>query len=97
MSGAHCDERYEKEFHAHLHHPPDCSTAAYILAYNGRKKSAVVAVALALFLGVLGWHNLYLGQPIADTLYLFFCWTSIPGLIAFVSSFAGHSDLSVAG
>lgn len=47
-------------------------------------KSHVAAGILALFLGGLGVHKFYLGRPIQGILYLIFCWTFIPSLIAFV-------------
>ncbi len=47
-------------------------------------KSKVVAVLLALFLGGIGIHKFYLGQIAAGVVYLVFCWTLIPGVIALV-------------
>ena len=46
-------------------------------------KSKGVAVLLALFLGGFGAHKFYLGQSGLGFLYLLFCWTLIPGIIAF--------------
>ena len=43
-----------------------------------------VAVILAFFLGGLGAHKFYLGQIGSGILYLLFCWTFIPALIAFI-------------
>jgi TM2 domain-containing membrane protein YozV len=45
-------------------------------------KSKTTAVLLALFLGGLGIHKFYLGQSGTGIIYLLFCWTLIPGLIA---------------
>ena len=45
-------------------------------------KSRTVAVLLALFLGGIGAHKFYLGKVGTGLLYLLFCWTFIPGLIA---------------
>lgn len=42
------------------------------------KKSRGVAIVLALFLGGIGAHKFYLGQPGWGILYLLFCWTFIP-------------------
>ena len=47
-------------------------------------KSKLVAALLAFFLGGIGGHKFYLGQPGLGILYLFFCWTLIPGFIAFI-------------
>ncbi|RSU91496.1 TM2 domain-containing protein [Sphingomonas koreensis] len=48
------------------------------------EKSRVAAILLALFLGGLGAHKFYLNRPGWGVLYLIFCWTFIPALIAFV-------------
>ncbi|MGB3207872.1 MAG: NINE protein [Crinalium sp.] len=42
-----------------------------------------VAIVLCLFLGGIGAHKFYLGQTGAGIFYLLFCWTFIPGIIAF--------------
>ena len=46
-------------------------------------KNKVVAGLLALFLGGLGIHKFYLGQGVWGIIYLVFCWTFIPAIIAF--------------
>lgn len=46
-------------------------------------KNQTVAAVLAFFLGGLGIHKFYLGENFAGLLYLIFCWTFIPGIIAF--------------
>lgn len=43
----------------------------------------MTAIVLALFLGGLGIHKLYLGVG-RWWLYLLFCWTFIPAIIALV-------------
>lgn len=45
-------------------------------------KSRTIAVLLALFLGGIGAHKFYLGNVGVGLLYLLFCWTFIPALIA---------------
>lgn len=50
------------------------------------KKSKIAAGLLALFLGGIGVHKFYLGQTLAGILYLLFCWTGIPGIIAFIEA-----------
>ena len=47
-------------------------------------KSRVLAAVLALFLGDFGIHQFYLGQVGKGFLYLLFCWTVIPWLVALV-------------
>lgn len=46
-------------------------------------RNKVVAAVLALFLGYFGAHKFYLGQNFAGIMYLVFCWTGIPAIIAF--------------
>lgn len=49
---------------------------------NGR--SRVATALLAFFLGGLGAHHFYLGNILLGLIYLLFCWTFLPALIAFV-------------
>lgn len=46
-------------------------------------KNKFVAAVIALILGWLGIHKFYLGESGAGVLYLLFCWTGIPAIIAF--------------
>ncbi|MCD8303771.1 MAG: NINE protein [Prevotellaceae bacterium] len=48
------------------------------------KKSKVAAALFAFFLGGLGVHKFYLGQIGKGIIYLIFCWTGIPTIIAFI-------------
>ena len=48
------------------------------------KRSRIVAALLALFLGWFGAHKFYLGRPGWGLIYLIFCWTFIPAIIAFI-------------
>ena len=47
-------------------------------------KSKGIAVLCALFLGSIGIHKFYLDRPTQGILYLLFCWTFIPALIALI-------------
>lgn len=47
-------------------------------------KNKIVAAILAIILGGLGIHKFYLGHTGKGILYLLFCWTYIPSLIAFI-------------
>lgn len=49
-----------------------------------KSKSKTTAGLLALFLGDLGIHKFYLGKTVLGIVYLLFCWTYIPGLIAII-------------
>lgn len=47
-------------------------------------KNKIVAAILALLLGGLGIHKFYLGQNGKGILYLIFCWTYVPAILAFI-------------
>lgn len=47
-------------------------------------KNQVAAGVFALILGGIGFHKFYLGQIGWGLLYLLFCWTGVPALIAFI-------------
>ncbi len=50
-------------------------------------KSKTITTILALFLGGIGIHKFYLGQSAQGILYLLFCWTLIPSILAFFQFF----------
>ena len=54
--------------------------------YVGAPRSRVTAGILALFLGGLGIHKFYLGKSGAGIVYLLFCWTFVPEIIAFIEA-----------
>ena len=54
----------------------------FLSEYNSGKKNVTTGVLLALFLGGFGAHKFWLGNPAAGVLYLLFCWTFIPSLVA---------------
>lgn len=53
---------------------------------SGRNR--ISAAILALFLGGLGAHKFYLGKPVLGIVYLLFCWTFIPAVVALVEGIA---------
>ncbi len=59
----------------------------FMAQMGAERKSAVAGVLLAFFLGGFGAHRFYLREPGLGLLYLVFCWTFVPGLIAFVECF----------
>lgn len=93
----HCGEMLDPTLRAledmrrHPQQPPmvfmNAGGAAAAAASGGNDvlgtKSRFVAAILALFLGGFGIHKFYLGQPIQGLIYLVFCWTFIPAIIAF--------------
>jgi len=50
-------------------------------------KSKITAALLAFFLGGLGIHKFYLGENLAGVIYILFCWTLIPAIVAFFEFF----------
>lgn len=59
--------------------PPNILTT---LAPNGKSKLA--AALFAFFLGGLGIHKFYLGRIGWGIVYLLFCWTFIPAIVALI-------------
>ena len=59
----------------------------FMAQYSMVRKDETVAILLAYFLGSFGAHRFYLGEIGMGILYLVFCWTLIPHLIAFVECF----------
>jgi len=49
-----------------------------------QRKDKIIATLLAFFLGGFGIHRFYLGQVGLGIVYLIFCWTFIPAVIAFI-------------
>ena len=54
-----------------------------------RPVKKVVYCLLALFLGWLGAHKFYAGRTGTGILYLFFCWTGIPAILAVIDFIVG--------
>jgi TM2 domain-containing membrane protein YozV len=50
--------------------------------FSAPQKSKMMAFLLALFLGGLGFHHFYMGHSVRGLLYLLFCWTFIPAILA---------------
>jgi TM2 domain-containing membrane protein YozV len=62
------------------------------IAFSNESKSVGAAAVLAVVLGGVGAHKFYLGQPGLGVLYLVFCWTFIPSIIAlFDACFMGKT------
>lgn len=66
---------------------PESKQPIFMMQYNNVRKNPTTAVLLALFVGGLGIHKFYMGQTGAGVLYLVFCWTYIPAIIAFFEAF----------
>jgi TM2 domain-containing membrane protein YozV len=61
---------------------PPASISLGPMTANG--KSRIAAALFAFFLGGFGAHKFYLGQIGMGFLYLLFCWTFIPSIVAFI-------------
>lgn len=59
------------------------SSPIYV-ANNTKAVNKVVYCLLAVLLGGIGVHKFYAGKTGAGILYLLFCWTSTPLIIAFI-------------
>ena len=55
---------------------------------NYRANKAAYCI-LAFFFGGIGVHKFYAGKVGSGLLYLFFCWTFIPGILAFIDFIIG--------
>lgn len=58
--------------------------AANPLSNQIGQKNRIVAAVLAFFLGSFGVHKFYLGSIGWGIVYLLFCWTFIPSIVAFI-------------
>lgn len=61
---------------------------------TGTVVNKIVYVLLAFFLGGIGIHKFYAGKTAAGFLYLIFCWTFIPSLLAFIDFIVGLTKTS---
>jgi TM2 domain-containing membrane protein YozV len=66
---------------------PQDKQMLFVMQYNSAQKNPTSALLLALFLGGLGIHKFYLGQTGLGIVYLLFCWTYIPSILAFFEIF----------
>ncbi len=63
---------------------PKCGVRQSGSAAAGSGRSKTTAGIFALLLGGLGVHKFYLGKPVQGVLYILFCWTFIPAVIALI-------------
>ena len=63
---------------------PDIAAPGTITIAAPAGKTRMTAAILALLLGGIGSHRFYLGETVVGLIYLLFCWTFIPAIIAFI-------------
>lgn len=56
---------------------------------NQKAINKVIYCVLALFLGGIGIHKFYAGKNVAGVLYLIFCWTFVPSILALIDFIIG--------
>ena len=59
------------------------------IANNTKAVNKIVYCLLAFFLGGIGIHKFYAGKIGTGILFIIFCWTFIPGIIAFIDFIIG--------
>mgnify|MGYP002768988681 CR=1 FL=1 len=57
------------------------------ISAGGKVVNKAAYCILAFFFGSFGFHKFYAGKVALGLIYLFFCWTFIPGLIAGIECF----------
>ncbi len=62
---------------------PKCGVRQHLIKVSGSINKTTAGL-FALLLGGIGVHKFYLGKTGQGILHLLFCWTFIPGLIAFI-------------
>lgn len=73
---------------------PKCGVRQRAMTVASRNRST--AAIFAFFLGGLGAHKFYLGQPGFGIVYLLFCWTFVPAIIGFIEAIVYLSMSDVA-
>jgi len=73
-----------KPLHISARSCPACGAEQQVRSAVARQKTRVAAILLAFFLGGIGLHKFYLGRVGQGILYIVFCWTFIPSIVALI-------------
>ncbi|WP_263415465.1 NINE protein [Terriglobus albidus] len=65
----------------------EAQRAYFYSEYQNQRKDEVAGILFAFFLGGFGAHHFYLKRNGMGVLYLCFCWTIIPAVVAFFECF----------
>ena len=63
---------------------PDCGVRQSSGPAVNSDKDRTTAGILAILLGGIGTHKFYLGETFKGVIYLLFCWTFIPAIVALI-------------
>lgn len=64
----------------------DSQKIEFYARYTDKKKNALIAIILAVFLGTFGIHKFYQGKITWGIIYILFCWTGIPTIWSIVEA-----------
>ncbi len=64
----------------------DSQKIEFYARYNDKRKNALIAIVLAIFLGTFGVHKFYQGKITWGIIYILFCWTGIPTIWSIVEA-----------
>lgn len=58
----------------------------FSIKYNDKKKSSLIGIILAVFLGTFGVHKFYQGKIVWGIIYILFCWSGIPTVWSWIEA-----------
>lgn len=64
----------------------DSQKIEFYAKYNIKRKSSLMAIVLAVFLGTFGVHKFYQGKLLWGVIYILFCWSGIPTIWSWIEA-----------